>query len=253
MTGMKAILFREYKLLVKNRVNLILGIVPPAVYIAMFATSISNVIPNVSYENRIIPYKDFIIPAIMLMSMLAGATTSAASIFQEEMGGMILEIWSHPVRRASYVAGKLIATTGLVLVQGLIMLIAASIIFNQVWPADRMLALLTGVFCTSLALNGLYLYAGTYFRDQQRFLIAINVAAPVLTFGSPSFYPRDRMPLPLQAFSWIDPITYGIYSLRDGLLAGFGAIWAPIALLLVLAAFTIALTSRSLLARFGDL
>lgn len=253
MVGLSAVMFREYKLLVKNRINLVLGLVPPAVYILLFATSITNIIASVSYRGQTVAYADFIIPAVMLMSMIAGATTTATSIFQEEAGGMTLEIWSYPLSKISYILGKLIATTAFVLLQGLVMLIVAAIVFGHAWPVGNMFALLIGIVCTSVALNGLYLYIATLFKDQQRFMIAINVAAPILIFGSPSFYPPERMPSPLQTFSWLNPVTYGINSLRNGLLFGLVTAWQPIALLLVLAIITSILTSRSLLARFQNL
>src|SRR4051812_41506372 len=127
MTDLWASLQREYRLLIRNRVNLLLGLVPPAIYMLLFATSISNVIPQIAYQGQMIPYHDFIVPAILLMSMIAGATATAASVFQEELGGMLLELWSYPLRKASYIAAKLLATTGLVFLQGLVMLIIAAL------------------------------------------------------------------------------------------------------------------------------
>lgn len=253
MSDTFAVLFREYRLFTRDRVNLLLSVIPSAAYLLLFATSIANVIDQVIYEGRAVDYVDFAIPAIMLSSMIAGATTTATSIFQEELGGMTLELWSYPLRKSSYILGKLAATTALVLLQGVVTLLVAAIVFWEIWEIDNLAALIAATIATSLSLNAIYLYAATLFRDFQLFMIVVNVAAPVMLFASPSFYPLEEMPRVLQVISWINPVSYGVKALRDGLLDGFGANWWLILLMLSTAIVFGALASRSLLARFRDL
>jgi ABC-2 type transport system permease protein len=40
-----------------------------------------------------------------------------SSLFQERLGRMDVELWSYPLQRGSYVAGKLIVSTLLILAQ----------------------------------------------------------------------------------------------------------------------------------------
>ncbi len=252
-SGLTAMFLREYKLLVRSQVTLALGIIPPVVYILLFATSMSNMLPQIAYQGEMVAYSDFMVPAIMVMSMIAGATATASSLFQEELGGMTLELWSYPLHKASFIAGKLIATTALVFVQGVVMILAAALIFQQLWAWDRLAALLLGAVSISLCLNSIYLFIATRFRDQQLFMIAINILAPILLFASPSFYPLNQMPMALQIIAWLNPVAYGVTALRDGLFFGFGANLALIGLLCGVALVAGWLTSRSLLGRFQDL
>ncbi|MGW1767723.1 ABC transporter permease [Streptomyces sp. NPDC002073] len=244
-----AVLYREYCLLTRNRTNLLLSVTPSAVYLLLFATSLSRLIGDVTYEGRTVGYAEFTVPALLLSSMLAAATTAGASLFQERMGHMDVELWSHPLRRGSYIAAKLTAGTVLVLAQTLAALAVASVIFPFRWPASHWAALLVATVLASVAFNGLYLLLATAFKDFQRFTVTINVLGPVLLFASPSFYPSQDMAPVVRWLSWADPVTYGIRCLRDAALFGFGEAWPWMLVLAAIAVLTGALIARSLMQR----
>lgn len=250
--GAAGVLYREYQLLTRDRTNLLLAIMPTAIYLFLFATSLNHLVGTVSYAGRRISYAEFTVPALMLSSMLSAATTTGNSLFQERMSKMEIELWSYPLRRSDYVAGKLLASTALVLAQTIAALLVALGLFSFDQPPGHWLMMLAATTLAALALNGMYLLAASAFRDFRRFTVTINVLAPVLLFASPSFYPAATMSAPLRVVSWADPVTYAIRALRDGLLLGASA-WPW---LLVLAGFTavaIPLISWALLRRTRDL
>src|SRR6185437_3441541 len=100
-------------------------------------------------------------PAIMLSSMLAASSTTGTSLFQEEVGGMAVELWSYPLSRTAYIAGKIIATTALVLVQSTAALLLGVLIFHVDWPVDHWLALAVGTVAASLVFNAFFLMVAT--------------------------------------------------------------------------------------------
>ena len=222
---MKAVIYREYLLLTRNRTNLLLALIPTAVYLLLFATSLTHLVGTVAYHGTRISYAEFTIPAIMLSSMLAASTSTGTSLFQEEMGGMSVELWSYPLSRAAYIAGKIVATTTLVVAQSVAALVLGVLIFDVGWPASHWIALGTGTLVASLAFNGLYLLLASFIHDFQRFMVLINVLGSFLLFASPSFYPADQMPTVLRWVSVANPVTYGIACLRDGAIFGFGSMW----------------------------
>jgi ABC-2 type transport system permease protein len=252
-TGMRATLYREVLLLTRNRTNLILAVVPTAVYLLLFATSLTNLVPTVRYQGIPVPYAEFTLPALMISSMLAAATSTGTSLFQEELGGMSLELWSYRLRRGSYITGKLAATTGLVLAQSLAALLVGVLVFRVGWPPSHWAALLIGTVLASLAFNAVYLLMATLLHDFQRFMVLINVLGPTLLFASPSFYPVQQMPVVLQWLTYANPVTYGIRCLRDSALFGFTGLWPWAAILAALAVLVYTFISRRLLARAADL
>ncbi|MFE0178514.1 ABC transporter permease [Streptomyces sp. NPDC059002] len=245
---MAATVYREYALLTRNRTNLLLAVVPTAVYLLLFATSLSHLVGSVRYGGRRVDYAEFTVPALLLSAMLAAATTAGVSLFQERLGRMDIQLWSYPLRRSSYVAGKLVVSTALVLLQSLAALTAALVLFDFRWPPGHWAAVLCGSVVASMAFNGLYLLLATVFTDFQRFTVTINVVAPVLLFASPSFYPPQDMAPVLRVLSWANPVTYGIRCLRDAVFGGFGAAWPWMLVLAAVASLSCALISRALLA-----
>ncbi|MBQ1050597.1 ABC transporter permease [Micromonospora sp. C51] len=245
-TGLTATLRREFLLLTRNRTNLLLAIVPTAVYITLFATSLTDLIGTVTYRGQQIGYADFAVPALMFSSLLAAATTSGTALFQERMSGMSLELWSYPLTRGQYVLGKLLAGSALVLAQTLSALAVTALLFQGRWAADRWFALLCGALVAACAFNGLYLLLATLVQDFQRFTVLINVLAPVLLFASPSFYPIDAMGTPQRWLAAINPVTYGVTALREALLYGFASALPYLLLLAGAALVSIALVGRSL-------
>lgn len=244
-----AVLYREYVLYTRDRINLLLGIVPTAAYLFLFATSMGNVIQDIAYKGTVVSYTEFTIATIILSSMLAGASTAAGSLFNEELGGMTLEIWSYPVRRMSYIVGKLTATTMLVLTQGLASLLVASLVLRPDWHAQNLASFLLCFVLSSLALNGLYLTVSTRVKSFQSFLVVINVAAPLLLFASPSFYALSDMPTPIRLISRLNPVTYAVTSLRDSWFFGIERVMLPIGVLGAIILGSLVLVSRSLAAR----
>lgn len=219
MKSASGTIYREFKMVVQNRVNLALSIVPPVVYILLFATSMGNVVRSLHYEGKVIPYQAFVIPGVIVMSMVGAGTASAGLLFSEEMGGMLVELFSYPVRKRDYVFGRLGVSSGVVLVQALITLGVASIIFGFPLRLSRVPIIIIMILGTSVSLNLGYLYVASRFRSQQRFLIIMNLGTPIVTFAAPTFYPYESMPRVLQLISWANPVSYGVQLIRGGLFA----------------------------------
>jgi ABC-2 type transport system permease protein len=219
--GLRAVVHREYRLVSNNRVNLLLSLLPTAIYLLLFATSIATMVTSVVYRGETVAYGNFVIPTVLLSAVLAGGVTTGTSLFQEELGRMHLELWSHPITRVDYIGGKIVATTALVLGQSVAALLVGVFVYDVRWPASHWLSVLVGVVVTSLVFNTGYLLVAALVRDFRHFMVLVNVIGPVLLFASPSFYPTDRMPVVLQWLSVVDPVTYGVTYLRDSAVFGF--------------------------------
>lgn len=245
-SDVQATLYREYRLLTRNRTNLLMSIVPTAVYILLFATSLNKLIGSVTYAGRSVTYPQFALPAMMLSATLSAATTTGMSLFQERLSRMDIELWSFPLRRSSYILGKLLAAAALVVLQTVAALILALALFRFDWTAGQWAGLLAATVLAAVAFNGVYLLLATAFSDFQRFTVTINVLTPIMLFASPSFYPPQEMPTPLRWLSWADPVTYGIRAIRDVSLLGFSAAWPWLAVLAGMAAVTVPLVASSM-------
>jgi ABC-2 type transport system permease protein len=251
--ALRAIVYREFLLLTRNRTNLLLSILPTVIYLLLFSTSLTRLVGNISYHGVQVSYPEFTVPAIMLSSMLAASTTTATSLFQEEIGGMAIELWSYPMSRMAYIGGKIVVSTVLVFVQSVATLLLGVLIFGLNWPASHWLALALAAVVASLVFNGLFLLMAAFVRDFQRFMVLINVIGPLLLFSSPSFYPVEQMPPILRLISALNPVTYGVTCVRDGAILGLGAMWPTTLGLLAAAAGLFATIAAVLARRAGEL
>jgi ABC-2 type transport system permease protein len=241
-----ATLYREYRLLTRNRTNLLLSVIPTAVYILLFATSLNKLIGSVAYAGHAVPYPRFALPAMLLSATLSAATTTGMSLFQERLSRMDIELWSFPLRRSSYILGKLLAAAVLVVLQSVAALLLALVLFRFDWTTGQWAGLVAAAVLAAVAFNGVYLLLATVFSDFQRFTVTINVLTPIMLFASPSFYPPQEMPTLLRWLSWADPVTYGIRAIRDVTLLGFSAAWPWLAILTGMSAVTVPLVASSM-------
>jgi ABC-2 type transport system permease protein len=253
VADLSAVLYREYALLARNRVNLILGITPMLVYLLLVNTSLSNVVGYIEYRGTRLPFFIYLLPFVMAMSVVGGSGTTGMALFQEEMSGVSTQLWSYPLRRSRFLLGKIIAALMLVLAQTLLGLIVAVGIFNYPFDLVHWIGLLAALILTSATFNGLYLSAAISIRNYRTFMVLTSVSVPVLVFSAPSLSTTQQMPKVMQWISVIDPVTYAVDAMRDVSIFGFSAAWPS---LLVLSGFAIAgnvIASRGLLRRVASL
>ncbi|MCA9833371.1 MAG: ABC transporter permease [Thermomicrobiales bacterium] len=233
-SGIRPMFARELTVFTNDRINFLLSIVPNLLYLLLFSTSMRAVVGLVEFGGQSVDYFDFVMPGIIASTLLSAGTTSANTINQERMNRLLLEIWSYPITRRDYVIGKTGFSVAMVVGQCLVMLIMGQILSPTTWQLWQWASILAAIACISVASTGLYLLAATYLRDPQRFMIVINIAAPVLLFSSPSFYSFESMPKVLQWISVINPLSWMVITIRACFLTGFRSGAVGVALLLVL-------------------
>jgi ABC-2 type transport system permease protein len=248
-----AVLHRELRLLTRDRTNLLLAVIPTGAYIMLFATSLSRLLPDVSYHGRTIGYPEFVIPGLLFSSLLAASTTAGTSLFQERIGNMTLELSSYPARREFFIAGKIFAGSVLVLAQTLAALIVAALVLPVHWSTGQWVALLAAVMVTAPAFGCLYLLLAAGVRDFQRFMVLVNVLTPILLFASPAFYPVGQMATPVRWLQFVNPVTYGVDVLRDSALFGLSGDWHALAAFAVVAVAAAILVSQAMQRQSGSL
>jgi ABC-2 type transport system permease protein len=244
-----AVLYREFALLTRNRVNLILGVTPMLVYLLLVNTSLSNVVGHVSYRGTQLPFSIFLLPFVIAMSVVGASGTTGMALFQEEMSGVSTQLWSYPLRKSRFLIGKITAALGLVLAQALLGLVVAVIIFNYPFNATRWAWLLVAIVLTSVTFNGLYLAAAITIRNYRTFMVLTSISMSVLVFAAPSLATTEQMPVLLRWISVVNPVTYAVDGMRDASIFGIGVAWPSLLVLLGFAIVGNVIAARGLLKR----
>jgi ABC-2 type transport system permease protein len=253
VNDLRAMVFREFALLTRNRVNFVLSLMPTLVYLLLMNTSLSNLVGHIEYRGTEIAYDKFLLPMVLMSATLSAALISGMALFQEEMSGVSTELWSYPLRPSRYLGGKILVGIGLVVLQTLVALLVAVVVLKVSLGWLNWVALAVALVTTAAAFNALYLIVALAIRDFQLFNIVTNTSLPVLLFSSPSLYGTEQMPPVLRWLSTVNPVTYGMTGLRDSVTFGLGTAWPSLAVLAVLAPVSYALASAALLRRAANM
>lgn len=248
-----AVFYREYALLARNRVNLILGLTPMLVYLLLVNTSLGNVVGNIVYRGESLPFSLFLLPMVLAMSVVSASGTTGMAMFQEEMSGVSTQLWSWPLRRSRFLAGKLLAGVSLVLAQSLLALVVAAVVFDYPLQASHWIWLLLALILSSVAFNGVYLAAAVLISDYRTFMVLTSVSVPVLVFAAPSLSTTQQLPVVLQWISKVNPVSYAVTGMRDAAIFGIDKAWPSLTVLAVVALAANVVAARALLRRTRNL
>ncbi len=167
-------------------------------------------------------YFDFIAPGIMAMVVMMSVMTGlpAAISLEKEIGtmdGMMVA----PINRLSIILGKALSQTARGMIQGLIILVLAVLLFGVTIQGNILLVfglLLLGVF----SFVGLGIVMTSFAKDQQTATMLMTTLMFPMMFLSGVFFPIQQMPWYMQDISKVLPLTYASSALRKVMVLGAG-------------------------------
>ncbi|HVP40450.1 MAG TPA: ABC transporter permease [Candidatus Krumholzibacteriaceae bacterium] len=167
-------------------------------------------------------YFDFIAPGIMAMTVMMSVMTGLpAAISQEKEVGTLDGMMVAPINRLSIITGKTLAQTARGLLQGVLILILASLLFGVSIQGSILLVfalLLLGVF----SFVGLGVVLTSFAKDQETAMMVMMTLMFPMMFLSGVFFPVQQMPWYMQDISKVLPLTYAADALRKVMVLGAG-------------------------------
>jgi len=190
-----------------------------------------------------VPYTAFLIPGLMMMSMLQNAFANpSSSLIQSRITGNLVFVLLPPLSHYEFFSAYVIAAVLRGLVVGLGIWIMASF-FVPIWPASILWVLVFAVLsCCILAVLGIV--AGLWSEKFDQLAAFQNFLIMPATFLSGVFYSIHSLPPFWQSVSHWNPVFYMI----DGFRYGFFEVsdvspWHSVA---VVAAFFVLLSAYAL-------
>lgn len=210
LQGVKAIylfeLARAWRTLMQSIASPVLS---TSLYFIVFGSAIGSRIVEIDG----ISYGAFIIPGLLMLTILTESTSNASfGIYMPKFTGTIYEVLSAPVSAAEIVLGYVGAAATKSIILGLIILITARLfvdysILHPVW----MLAFLV-LTCVTFSLLGFLigLWANSF---EQLQIVPMMVIAP-LTFLGGTFYSIKMLPEFWQTVTLFNPVVYLVSGFR---------------------------------------
>ena len=236
MTSFRTLLQKELLRFWKVSVQTVAAPILTAVlYLVVFAYALEGRVRV--YDS--IPYTDFLVPGLVMMSVLQNAfANSSSSMVQSKMTGNIVFILLPPISYLELFGAYVLAST----IRGLV--VGAGVLLATVWFVDLRLQAplwaLAFAFLGAGLLGALGLLAGILSEKIDQMAAFQNFVIMPLTFLSGVFYSIRALPELWQQLSHANPFFYMI----DGFRYGFFGVsdFAPGTSLLVVGASLVAVS-----------
>ncbi|MGB9936366.1 MAG: ABC transporter permease [Methanobacterium sp.] len=190
-----------------------------------------------------IKYIDFLVPAVIGMTVLFGCMFSMGeSIAGERERGELARLFMTPTNVSTVVGGKIISKLVIELVRALILIIAALVLFGIVINGSMALMFLV-LALGALCFVGFGIMISARVSTQEDYMQMVMPITMPMMFVSGVFYPIETMPWIFQKLAYVFPLTYVNDALRAVMLKGVGVgdIWLDIAVLVGFTALFFAL------------
>lgn len=165
-------------------------------------------------------YFEFVAPGIMAMTVMMSVMTGLpGAISQEKEVGTMDGMMVAPINRLSIILGKTLAQTARGLLQGVILMVLAIVLFGVTIQGNILLVfglLLLGVF----SFVGLGIVLTSFTSDQQTATMLMTTLMFPMMFLSGVFFPIQQMPWYMQDISKFLPLTYAAEALRKVMILG---------------------------------
>lgn len=160
-------------------------------------------------------YMDFMVPGILIMTVLFGSSWSGVSLLREISAGSVDRMLVSPVSRVAIVLSRVLHSAVQVIVQAFIILAIAWIVGSSITtnPINIILGMtvifLLGVGFAAIS-NG---FAITLQREEPLVMIGNLMTLPLMFFSS-ALVPKEFMPQWIQTIAMANPISYAVEAVR---------------------------------------
>ena len=167
-------------------------------------------------------YLQFLAPGIIAMSILFTSIFSGIEIIWDKQFGFLKETLVAPVSRMKIMFGRTLGGATVAVIQGIIVLLLSIAIGFRLSIAMIPLGLLF-MALIALLFTALGTAIASMLDDMQGFQLIMNFIIMPIFFLSGALFPLEGLPLGIEIFTRINPLSYGVDGLR-GALVGASAL-----------------------------
>jgi ABC-2 type transport system permease protein len=190
-------------------------VVTPILWLVIFGSGLrlSVSIPGVNYLQ-------FLLPGIIAQTLLFTAIFLGISVIWDRQFGFMKEILVAPINRTSIFAGKMFGVGTAAMFQGLIVILLGIIIavpltlYGVSLAIPIMILITVGLTCIGLIIASLM-------TSLESFGTIVTFVNMPMFFLSGALFPVTSLPSWLQWVFYINPLTYGVDTLRGVMIPGW--------------------------------
>lgn len=184
-------------------------ILSTSLYFVVFGAAIGSRIGEIDG----ISYGAFIIPGLIMLSLLSESISNAAfGIYFPKFSGTLYEVLSAPISSLEIVMGYVGAAASKSILLGLLILITAQLFVD--YEIMHPLWMIIFLILTSITFSLFGFIIGLWADDFQKLQIIPLMVVMPLTFLGGAFYSIDMLPEPWQTLTLFNPVVYLISGFR---------------------------------------
>jgi len=213
LSGIYIIWLRDVKRFWRDKVRIIGAMAQPTLFLFIIGTGLGRAFLRGGRQYLGTEYIKFIYPGIIGMTILFTSVFSAISIIWDREFGFLKEVLVAPISRSSVALGKAFGGSSVAMFQGTIMLIYAPLVGVELtWLMVAKLWLL--MFLISFSLTSMGIVIAARMKSMEGFQMIMNFLLMPIFFLSGAIFPLKNLPAWLDYLVRIDPLAYGIDTLR---------------------------------------
>jgi ABC transporter DrrB family efflux protein len=196
----------------RNKRLIIFSTVQPIMQLILFAF-VFGAIANLGVAG--ISYKDFVVPAVIIQTVVFTGVQSGIGIADDLNTGMIDRFRSLPIARSGFLLGRTVSDTLRLVYQIIILIVAATAVgFRFHGGVLGAIAMPFVAILFGMALITFSEYMGLAVRDPETVQAAVFIPLLPLIFTSSAFAPISQLPGWMQPLARGNPVTSAIDTAR---------------------------------------
>jgi ABC-2 type transport system permease protein len=205
---------RELRRYVRSRAQIVASLGQPLMYLIALGFGLGPVFQKAGEGS----YLQFVVPGVISMTVLFSSVFSGMGLLWDRQFGFLKETLVAPVPRIQIMLGRTLGAATVAVIQGsLVMVVCFLAGFRVSSVASLPLAFLfmALIACTFSALGTAI---GSALENMQGFQLIMNFLVMPIFFLSGALYPLKNLPTAFAFVVSLDPLAYGVDSLRGALI-----------------------------------
>lgn len=219
MSNLRAIYIIWYRDILRfwrDRARLFTSFAQPFLFLVIIGTGLSSGMALLGGSDDF-NYIQFMYPGIIGMVVLFTGIMAGVSIVWDREFGFLKEVLVAPISRSAVAVGKALGGATIATAQGLIMLVFVPFVGVSI-SAAQVFLLIPLMFVFAFSLTSLGILIASRIKTMESFQVMMQLLIFPLFFLSPALFPVERLPSWLGIPVRLNPVSYGIDSLRQAVL-----------------------------------
>ena len=229
MSGLIPLTVRDIKKWYRNPTFFFVGLIQPFFWIALFGSALSAGPFGSSSASVFLEgahtYITFILGGVLTTTALFTGMFSGINIIWDRRLGTLSRLLSSPISRSSIVFSKILAAMVRILVQVVILFIAALVIPNGLELTNGITLLEIGVIIAAVLMiafifSAIFSIIAVRMRNMQTIFGITNLVNLPLMFASFALFPPSFMASWLKTVAYGNPVSWSAIAMRDVIING---------------------------------